>query len=149
MKVVIQRSKYAKVVVEDQIVGEIDSGLVVLVGIAEGDGEDDVRYMADKVMNLRIFDDEQGKMNYSLRDVGKNLLSISQFTLYGDVRKGRRPNFLLAASPQEAIPLYNLFNECMQKSGIHVETGVFGAMMEVHLVNDGPVTLIIESNEKR
>ncbi|WP_338750350.1 D-aminoacyl-tRNA deacylase [Bacillus sp. FJAT-52991] len=145
MKVVLQRSKKASVTVEGETVGQIDSGLVLLVGVTHEDSEEDVSYLADKIIHLRIFEDESGKMNHSLMDVGGSILSVSQFTLYGDCRKGRRPNFMAAAKGEQAKQLYDLFNEKLQEKGVHVETGVFGAMMDVSLVNDGPVTLIVES----
>lgn len=145
MKVVVQRSKQAKVVIEGEIVGSIDSGLVLLVGMTHEDTEADVKWMADKVANLRIFEDESGKMNHSISDVGGQLLSVSQFTLYGDCRKGRRPNFMAAARPEQAEQLYDLFNETLRSTGLVVETGRFGAMMDVELVNSGPITLILDS----
>ncbi|MUT67276.1 D-aminoacyl-tRNA deacylase [Paenibacillus sp. NEAU-GSW1] len=147
MKVVVQRSKKAEVTVEGALSGAIDFGLVLLVGITHEDTEADVRWMAEKVAGLRIFEDEQGKMNHSVTDVGGQILSVSQFTLYGDCRKGRRPNFMAAARPETAEPLYNLFNETLRKAGLRVETGVFGAMMDVSLLNWGPVTLIVDSKE--
>ncbi|MBT2667534.1 D-tyrosyl-tRNA(Tyr) deacylase [Bacillus sp. ISL-4] len=147
MRVVLQRSKAAKVVVADQIIGQIDSGLVLLVGITHGDTIDDAAYLADKIVNLRIFEDENEKMNHSLLDVGGSILSVSQFTLYGDCRKGRRPNFMDAARPEEANELYEAFNEELRKKGVHTETGQFGAMMDVQFTNDGPVTLILESKK--
>ncbi|MET1179986.1 D-aminoacyl-tRNA deacylase [Peribacillus simplex] len=147
MRVVLQRSKAAKVVVADQIIGQIDSGLVLLVGITHGDTIDDAAYLADKIVNLRIFEDENEKMNHSLLDVGGSILSVSQFTLYGDCRKGRRPNFMDAARPEEANELYEAFNDELRKKGVHTETGQFGAMMDVQLTNDGPVTLILESKK--
>ncbi|MBO8172628.1 MAG: D-tyrosyl-tRNA(Tyr) deacylase [Bacillaceae bacterium] len=145
MRVVVQRAKDAAVTVEGETVGKIDHGLVLLVGITHDDDEQDVAFVADKVANLRIFEDEAGKMNLSLLDVGGAVLSVSQFTLYGDCRKGRRPNFMNAARPEQAEPLYEAFNEKLREKGIEVQTGVFGAMMQVSLVNDGPVTLIVES----
>lgn len=145
MRIVLQRSKNAKVTVNGEIVGEIESGLVLLVGVTHEDGEEDAAYLADKVVNLRIFEDENGKMNHSLLDKGGQILSVSQFTLYGDCRKGRRPNFMEAAKPEQAEKLYEFFNEELRKKGISVETGIFGAMMDVSLINDGPVTLIVES----
>ncbi|MED4603067.1 D-aminoacyl-tRNA deacylase [Paenibacillus validus] len=145
MKVVLQRSKAAQVTVDGVTVGRIDAGLVLLVGIAEGDTEQDARYVAEKVAGLRIFEDESGKMNLSVLDTGGQILSVSQFTLYGDVRKGKRPNFMAAARPETAEPLYERFNELLRDQGLKVETGKFGAMMDVSLVNDGPVTLIVES----
>ncbi|CAN7190177.1 D-aminoacyl-tRNA deacylase [Peribacillus frigoritolerans] len=147
MRVVLQRSKAAKVVVADQIIGQIDSGLVLLVGVTHGDTIDDAAYLAEKIVNLRIFEDENEKMNHSLLDVGGSILSVSQFTLYGDCRKGRRPNFMDAARPEEANELYEAFNEELRKKGVHTETGQFGAMMNVQLTNDGPVTLILESKK--
>ncbi|MED3995902.1 D-aminoacyl-tRNA deacylase [Peribacillus frigoritolerans] len=147
MRVVLQRSKAAKVVVADQIIGQIDSGLVLLVGVTHGDTIDDAAYLAEKIVNLRIFEDENEKMNHSLLDVGGSILSVSQFTLYGDSRKGRRPNFMDAARPEEANELYEAFNEELRKKGVHTETGQFGAMMDVQLTNDGPVTLILESKK--
>jgi len=145
VKVVLQRSKAASVSVNGDIVGSIPSGLVLLVGVAEGDAEQDARYLAEKVAGLRIFEDEGGKMNLSVMDTGGQILSISQFTLYGDCRKGKRPNFMAAARPETAEPLYERFNELLRAQGLHVETGRFGEMMDVSLVNDGPVTLILES----
>ncbi|WP_010498700.1 D-aminoacyl-tRNA deacylase [Paenibacillus elgii] len=147
MRVVLQRSKAAQVTVDGETVGRIDHGLVLLVGIADGDTEEDARYLADKISGLRIFEDEQGKMNHSVLETGGQVLSISQFTLYGDCRKGRRPNFMAAARPELAEPLYERFNDMLREAGLHVETGRFGAMMDVSLVNDGPVTLIVESKQ--
>ncbi|KON70231.1 D-aminoacyl-tRNA deacylase [Peribacillus butanolivorans] len=147
MRVVLQRSKAAKVVVAGQTIGQIDSGLVLLVGVTHGDTIDDAVYLADKIVNLRIFEDENEKMNHSLLDVGGSILSVSQFTLYGDCRKGRRPNFMDAARPEEANKIYESFNEELRKKGVHTETGQFGAMMDVQLTNDGPVTLILESKK--
>ncbi|KIL53374.1 D-tyrosyl-tRNA(Tyr) deacylase [Jeotgalibacillus alimentarius] len=145
MKVVVQRSKEARVTVEGQVEGEISSGLVLLVGISQNDHESDCEYVAEKIANLRIFEDSDGKMNHSVLDQGGEILSISQFTLYGDTKKGRRPNFMNAAKPDHAKPLYEKFNDLLKDKGLRVETGVFGAMMDVSLVNDGPVTLIVES----
>ncbi|MBU8905514.1 D-aminoacyl-tRNA deacylase [Desertibacillus haloalkaliphilus] len=145
MKVVLQRAKQASVTVNGDVTGAIDHGLVLLVGITHDDSMDDVTYVADKVANLRIFEDENQKMNLSLLDVKGSVLSVSQFTLYGDCRKGRRPNFMNAAKPDVANELYEAFNQELRSKGITVETGVFGEMMDVQLTNDGPVTLIIES----
>ena len=145
MRVVVQRAKHGKVTVFGEVVGEIDFGLVLLVGITHDDTEEDAAFVADKIAHLRIFEDEQGKMNLSLLDVGGSILSISQFTLYGDCRKGRRPNFMDAAKPGHAKHIYEAFNEQLRQKGIHVETGVFGAMMDVELTNVGPVTFIVES----
>ncbi|ERI08875.1 D-aminoacyl-tRNA deacylase [Aneurinibacillus aneurinilyticus] len=145
MRVVVQRSKQASVTVHGEMTGKIDSGLVLLVGITHSDTKDDAEYVAEKIANLRIFEDGDGKMNRSVKDVDGAILSVSQFTLYGDTRKGRRPSFVDAARPEQAEPLYDFFNEKLREQGLRVETGIFGAMMEVALVNDGPVTLLIES----
>jgi len=148
MRAVIQRAKRASVAVSSEVVGAIDKGLVVLLGVTHDDTEGDAAYLAEKIAHLRIFEDEDGKMNRSLLEVDGAVLSVSQFTLYGDCRKGRRPNFMAAAKPDRALPLYEAFNAFLREKGIHVETGVFGAMMDVSLINDGPVTLIIDSGEK-
>ncbi len=145
MRVVLQRSKAARVVVAEKTIGEIESGLVLLVGVTHGDTAEDATYLAEKIVNLRIFEDESGKMNLSLLNVGGSILSVSQFTLYGDCKKGRRPNFMDAARPEMANKIYELFNDELRKRGVHTETGQFGAMMDVQLTNDGPVTLILES----
>jgi D-tyrosyl-tRNA(Tyr) deacylase len=147
MRVVLQRSRAAKVVVAGETIGEIERGLVLLVGVTHGDTAEDAAYLAEKIVHLRIFEDESEKMNYSLLDVGGSILSVSQFTLYGDCRKGRRPNFMDAARPEEANTLYERFNDELRKRGVHIETGQFGAMMDVQLTNDGPVTLILESKK--
>ncbi|WP_010270700.1 D-aminoacyl-tRNA deacylase [Paenibacillus senegalensis] len=147
MKVVLQRSKAAKVEVESRIVGQIDHGLVLLVGITHEDTERDALYLADKISGLRIFEDETGKMNRSVLDTGGQILSVSQFTLYGDCRKGKRPSFTEAARPEPAKALYEQFNQYLADKGLAVESGIFGAMMEVSLVNDGPVTLILDSRQ--
>ena len=147
MKVVVQRAKEAKVTVGHQVVGAIDHGFVLLVGITHEDGLEEVKYCAKKVAGLRVFDDPEGKMNLSIKDVGGSILSISQFTLYGNVEKGNRPSFIKAARPETAQPLYEQFNDLLrQEHGLVVETGTFGAMMDVAFTNDGPVTLIIESS---
>ncbi|WP_138495689.1 D-aminoacyl-tRNA deacylase [Paenibacillus pinistramenti] len=148
MRVLIQRCKRAKVTVEGEITGEIGTGLLLLVGITHDDQESDAAYMADKVAGLRIFDDEDGKMNLSVQDVGGSVLSVSQFTLYGDTRKGRRPSYISAAGGDKAEPLYNRFNEMLRDKGLTVETGRFGADMDVELVNWGPVTLWLETPQK-
>lgn len=145
MRIVVQRASRGRVTVEGEVTGEIGQGLVLLVGITHEDTREDADYLVDKVLNLRIFEDESGKMNHSLLDIGGALLSVSQFTLYGDCRKGRRPNFMEAAKPDAANELYEYFNEQARAQGVRVETGVFGAMMDVELVNDGPVTLLLES----
>lgn len=145
MKVVLQRSKAASVIVNDQVVGKINRGLVLLVGITHTDSEADCRYLAEKIVHLRIFEDENEKLNRSLLDTEGEILSVSQFTLYGDCKKGRRPNFTDAAKPDQARRLYELFNTLLLEKGVKLETGIFGAMMDVSLVNDGPVTLILNS----
>lgn len=144
MKLVIQRVKNASVEVEEKIVGEIEKGFLVLVGIKTGDTKEQADYLVKKVCNLRIFTDENNKMNLSLKDVNGKLLIVSQFTLYGNCNDGNRPSFIEAAKPEEAIPLYEYFcNECAKK-GIEVQKGIFGADMKVKLLNDGPVTIVIE-----
>ncbi|MFL6518346.1 MAG: D-aminoacyl-tRNA deacylase [Bacillus sp. (in: firmicutes)] len=145
MRVVVQRSKGASVTVAGEVTGQISKGLVLLVGVTHTDKEEDAAYLADKIANLRIFEDEYEKMNFSLLDVGGEILSVSQFTLYGDCRKGRRPNFMDAARPDQAVQIYEAFNRMLREKGIRVETGIFGAMMDVELINDGPVTLIVDS----
>ncbi|MBM6619706.1 D-aminoacyl-tRNA deacylase [Bacillus suaedaesalsae] len=145
MKVVVQRAREASVIVEGNVVGHINKGLMLLVGVTHTDTEEDVKYVAEKIANLRIFEDDEGKMNHSLLDIQGEILSVSQFTLYGDCKKGRRPNFMDAAKPDYAKTVYDEFNEELRRLGIHVETGMFGAMMDVKFVNEGPVTLIIES----
>ncbi|WP_077618924.1 D-aminoacyl-tRNA deacylase [Bacillus sinesaloumensis] len=145
MRVVVQRAKDARVIVQNEEVGSIENGLMVLVGITHSDTIEDVKYVADKIVNLRIFEDQEGKMNLSLLDVKGSILSVSQFTLYGDCRKGRRPNFMDAAKPDYAEEMYESFNKEVRDKGVHVETGTFGAMMDVQFTNVGPVTLIIES----
>ncbi|WP_339147015.1 MULTISPECIES: D-aminoacyl-tRNA deacylase [unclassified Sutcliffiella] len=145
MRVVLQRAKKAEVRVGGEVVGKIDRGLMLLVGVTHEDSPEDAAYVAEKVANLRIFEDDQDKMNLSLLDVDGQVLSVSQFTLYGDCRKGRRPNFMEAAKPDHAETIYEAFNEALRNKGVTVETGQFGAMMDVDFVNDGPVTLIVES----
>ncbi len=129
---------------DGRTIGRIGRGHLLLVGFREGDGEEEIAWMADKAVGLRVFPDEEGRMNRALEDVGGALLVVSQFTLYGDTRKGRRPSFVGAADPSVAIPLYESFVEVLRTRVAHVETGEFGAMMEVELVNDGPVTLLLE-----
>ncbi|WP_277673379.1 D-aminoacyl-tRNA deacylase [Piscibacillus halophilus] len=145
MRAVIQRVSEGSVTINEQTTGEIGTGLVVLLGVTHEDTEKDLKFMADKVSNLRIFEDEQGKMNLSVKDVNGKVLSISQFTLYGDCRKGRRPNFMQAAKPDFANDMYEQFNELVRDQGVDVETGVFQEYMKVSLLNDGPVTLILDS----
>ena len=149
MRAVVQRVDRASVTVEGSITGQIDKGLLVLLGVAEGDTEKDLAYIVDKVCGLRIFEDEAGKMNLSVQDVGGSILAVSQFTLCGDCRKGKRPSFIAAARPETAIPLYERFVAELRDHDLHVETGEFGADMAVSLVNDGPVTLILDTEEMR
>jgi D-tyrosyl-tRNA(Tyr) deacylase len=147
MRAVVQRASMGRVIVENKEIGRIKQGFVVLLGICRDDSMEDTEYLAEKIINLRVFEDSEGKMNLSLKDVGGELLVVSQFTLYGDCRKGRRPSFTSAALPEKAEKLYNGFvNVCGQK-GVRVQTGKFQAHMEVELINDGPVTLIIESKK--
>jgi len=144
MKVVLQRVSRASVSINGETVGSIGVGYLVLVGFTQGDGETQLQWMADKIVGLRLFADDQGKMNRDLGEVGGALLVVSQFTLYGDTRKGRRPSFVHAAAPDEATTLYVQFVGALRACGVPVETGSFGAMMDVELVNDGPVTLILD-----
>jgi D-aminoacyl-tRNA deacylase len=145
LRVVVQRAKDASVKVHDEVVGKIRKGFVLLVGVTHTDTEKEADYLAEKIAGLRVFEDENGKMNRSLMDIGGEILSISQFTLYGDTSKGRRPNFMMAAKPDIANRLYEYFNNRLREKGLIVETGRFGEMMEVSFTNDGPVTLIIDS----
>lgn len=147
MKVVIQRSKNASVEVDNKVVGKIDKGLVILVGFTESDNENIIDKMVNKVINLRIFDDENGVMNKSLLDGNGDILSISQFTLYAYTKKGRRPSYIKALRGEESTILYDIWNNKLKEAGINVETGIFGADMKVSLINDGPVTIIIDSEE--
>ena len=146
MRAVVQRVKKSSVNVDNQIIGRIDKGLLVLLGVAKGDTPSDADYLANKIVNLRIFEDDDAKMNRSLLTIGGKMLVISQFTLLGDCRKGRRPSFIAAASPQKAAELYECFVQQVRRLGIAVETGRFQAKMEVDLINDGPVTLVLESH---
>lgn len=148
MRVVLQRSRNASVTVDGKVAGAIDKGYVLLVGITHADTEEDIAYVAKKIADLRIWENEDGKMNRSILEVGGSILSVSQFTLYADTRKGKRPSFIEAARPEQAEPLWLAFNEQLTTHGLHVETGIFGAMMDVALVNDGPVTIIVESKAK-
>ena len=145
MRVLLQRAKDASVTVDGEIVGSIAKGYVLLVGITHEDSEKDAAYLAKKIAGLRIYEDEEGKMNRSIEEVEGAILSVSQFTLYGNVQKGRRPSFIDAARPEQAEPLWEYFNEQLRNEGLNVETGQFGAMMDVQLTNDGPVTLLVES----
>ena len=145
MKVVLQRSKAASVTVDGTVTGAIDHGYVLLVGITHEDTQEDVAYLAKKVANLRLWEDADGKMNHSILEHGGAILSVSQFTLYGDAKKGNRPSFINAARPEAAEPLWEAFNQALREHGLHVDTGIFGAMMDVALINDGPVTILLES----
>ena len=145
MRVVIQRSKQASVTVDGKVTGAIDKGYVLLVGLTHTDTIDDVKYVAKKVAEMRVWEDEEGKMNHSIIEHGGDILSVSQFTLYAETKKGRRPSFIEAARPEVALPLWEAFNHSLREHGLKVETGVFGAMMDVSLINDGPVTVIVES----
>ncbi|MBS4539692.1 D-tyrosyl-tRNA(Tyr) deacylase [Clostridium sp. D2Q-11] len=147
MRAVIQRVSTAKVTVDNNISGEISKGLLVLLGIGEEDSLDDIKYLSDKIINLRIFEDENERMNLSLLDIKGELLIVSQFTLYGDCRKGRRPNFMSAAKPKDANILYEKIISTCSEYDINVESGEFGADMKVDLVNDGPVTILLDSKK--
>ncbi|WP_426349232.1 D-aminoacyl-tRNA deacylase [Alloiococcus sp. CFN-8] len=147
MRAVVQRVKKSSVTVEGETIGSIGLGFTVLLGIGKDDSEEDIKYLKDKITYLRVFEDEEGKMNLSLKDVGGALLVISQFTLLGDSRKGRRPNFMNALGGDKAESLYELFLEECKKEGLMVESGSFGAEMEVHIVNDGPVTILLDSKK--
>lgn len=147
MRAVIQRVKEASVTVDDRVVGKINKGLLVLLGVGHEDNEKDLDYMIDKVIGLRIFEDENDKMNLSLMDINGELLIVSQFTLYGDVRKGKRPSFTQSADPKIAEELYNEFIDRCIKKGIKTENGIFGAHMNVNLINDGPVTILLDSRK--
>ena len=147
MRLVIQRVLNSSVTVDGNEVGKIGPGFMVLCGVEDGDTQEDVKYCVDKTVNLRIFEDDAGKMNRSILDVGGEILAISQFTLQGDVRHGRRPSFIKAARPETAAPLYDAYCEGIRANGIHVETGIFQADMKVSLINDGPVTLLIDSRK--
>lgn len=147
MRAVIQRVSESSVTVEGAVVGAIGMGLLVLLGVEEGDTEKETQYMVDKILGLRIFEDSEGKMNHSIQEVAGELLAVSQFTLLGDARKGRRPSYSNAARPEEANRLYELFVKGIREKGTKVETGIFQADMKVSLVNDGPVTLLLDSQK--
>jgi D-tyrosyl-tRNA(Tyr) deacylase len=145
MRAVIQRVSRASVTIDDDIVGSIGPGLLVLLGITHSDATEQARWLAEKIVNLRIFNDDDGKMNRSVADIDGSVLVVSQFTVYGDAQKGRRPSFIEAARPEHAVPLYEQFIVALLEQGVPVQTGRFGATMQVELVNDGPVTLIVET----
>lgn len=146
MRAVVQRVTYSSVEVDGEIVGEINKGFNVLLGISKEDTEEDMKYIKDKIINLRVFSDENDKMNLSLLDIQGEVLLISQFTLYGDARKGRRPNFMNALGGEEAKKFYDKFIEMMKETGLKVQTGIFGADMKVDIKNDGPVTILLDSS---
>jgi D-tyrosyl-tRNA(Tyr) deacylase len=145
MRVLVQRVRHASVEVDGAIIGNIEQGLLLFVGIAPNDGVSDLEWMSSKVLNLRVFEDDAGKMNRSVLDVQGGILAVSQFTLYGDARKGNRPSFTDAARPEIAEPLYNQFVEKLRQSSLNIQTGRFAAQMQVELINDGPITLMLES----
>lgn len=147
MRIVVQRVSQAAVETEGEIIGRIGRGLLILVGIGPEDSEADIEYMADKILNLRVFSNEQGKMNLSVRDINGSMLAVSQFTLYGDCRKGRRPGYSRAAEPTKALDFYQKFVRQLSESGLKVEQGKFQADMQVSLINDGPVTLLLDSEK--
>ena len=147
MRVVVQRCSRAEVRIDGQLVGKIGKGFMLLVGITDGDTQSEADRLAKKVAQMRVFEDSEGKMNLALKDVGGAILSISQFTLYADCRKGNRPSFIRAARPETAMPLYDYFNQRLREYGLNVETGHFGADMKVDFINDGPVTILLDSEE--
>ena len=148
MRIVVQRCARAEVRIDGRIVGQIGQGFMLLVGITENDTKAEAELLAKKIAQLRVFEDPEGKMNLAIRDVGGAILSISQFTLYADCRKGNRPSFIRAARPEQASPLYDYFNETLRESyGLTVETGRFGADMKVDFINDGPVTILLDTDE--
>lgn len=147
MRLVIQRVLESSVRIDGEVVGQIGHGFLVLCGVEDGDTQSDVQYCIDKTVNLRIFEDDAGKMNRSILDVGGEILAVSQFTLHGDVRHGRRPSFIKAARPETAVPLYEAYCNGIRQAGVHVETGIFQADMKVSLINDGPVTLLVDSRK--
>lgn len=148
MRAVVQRVKESQVKVDDEVIGSIDEGLLIFLGIGNEDSMDDIDYLIDKVINLRIFEDVDGKMNLSALDLEKDIMVVSQFTLYGDCRKGRRPSFFDAAPPDKAERLYDVFVSKINDYDLNIETGEFKAMMDVDLINDGPVTLLIDSKKE-
>lgn len=145
MRIVLQRVTSAQVTIDDQVVGKIKQGYLLLFGASDSDGEDEIDYYVHKISKLRVFSDDAGKMNLSIEDIGGAILSVSQFTLYADTKKGNRPSFTKAGAPDHAKEIYERFNQKLRNAGIHVETGEFGADMQVSLVNDGPVTIIFDS----
>lgn len=148
MKIVIQRVSEASVEVEQKIVGEIKQGLMLLIGVEENDTQEDADWLVKKILDLRIFSDEEGKMNLSVKDIGGEILCISQFTLMADYKKGNRPSFIRAARPDHAVPMFEYFKNQIKLSGLKTENGIFGADMKVRLLNDGPVTIVMDSKTK-
>lgn len=148
MRVVIQRVSEASVKVDNQIVGEIGKGLMLLIGVDESDENSDADWLVKKILDVRVFSDDEGKMNHSVKDINGEILCISQFTLISDYKKGNRPSYIKAARPDKAIPLFEYFKEELKKSGLKIESGIFGADMKVPLINDGPVTLVFDSKTK-
>lgn len=148
MRVVIQRVSEASVKVDNKIVGEIEKGLMLLIGVDDSDENLDADWLVKKILDVRVFSDEEGKMNHSVKDIHGEILCISQFTLISDYKKGNRPSYIKAARPDKAIPLFEYFKEELKKSGLKIESGIFGADMKVSLINDGPVTLVFDSKTK-
>lgn len=149
MRVVIQRVSEASVKVDNQIVGEIGKGLMLLIGVDESDENSDADWLVKKILDVRVFSDDEGKMNHSVKEINGEILCISQFTLISDYKKGNRPSYIKAARPEKAIPLFEYFKDEMKKSGLKTESGIFGADMKVSLINDGPVTLVFDSKTKQ
>jgi len=147
MRAVVQRVKKGSVEIEEKEIGKIEKGLVILLGVGQNDTEKDAKYLAEKIVNLRIFEDKEGKMNLSVKDINGQILVISQFTLYGDCKKGRRPSFISAALPDKAVKLYDYFVKSIKNYGLKIETGEFQAMMLVKIYNDGPVTILLDSEK--
>ncbi len=147
MRAVVQRVRKGSVEIEEKEIGKIEKGLVILLGVGQNDTEKDAEYLAEKIANLRIFEDKEGKMNLSVREINGQILVISQFTLYGDCKKGRRPSFISAALPDKAVKLYDYFVKCIKNYGLKIETGEFQAMMLVKIYNDGPVTILLDSEK--